>query len=81
MSVDSVLTRADVVKVGDHVRERRTGEVREVVEIARTLTERRFILDDGTVFDAMFLDNVHVARQPMSAAEVRSTNTERKEDQ
>ena len=59
-------TRADAVQVGDHVRERRTGEVRRVEVIDLTLTTRRFILDDGTYFEAVFLDTVHVTREPIT---------------
>lgn len=63
-NAETTPTRADGVKVGDHVRERRTGEIRRVVEVVRTLTERRFILDDGSTFDAMFLDTVFVTQEP-----------------
>lgn len=48
------------LRVGARVRERRTGEVREVVDISRTLTEFRVNLDDGTYFDAGLLDTAFV---------------------
>ena len=75
---ETMPTRADAVQVGDHVRERRTGEVRRVEAVAATLTTRRFFLDDDTCFDAMFLDTVHVTREPVSestaTAALKETN-------
>jgi hypothetical protein len=63
---DTTPTPAHAVKAGDHVRERRSGEVRKVVTVVRTLTQRRFLLDDGSAFDAMFLDTVHVTQKPVT---------------
>lgn len=61
-----VATPAHAVKVADRLRERRTGEVREVVMIARTLTEFRFYLDDKTSVDAGFLDTLLVTDSAVS---------------
>ncbi|MFE2772274.1 hypothetical protein [Microbacterium resistens] len=44
--------------------------------IASTLTERRFFLDDGTAFDAMFLDTVHVTHEPVTDRPNRSEDRE-----
>lgn len=63
-------TPVHAVKVGDHLMHRRTGEVRRVDAIARTLTERRLILDDGSYIDTMFLNMVAVTREPVSDVEV-----------
>lgn len=51
------------------MRERRTGEVRRVEQVLSTLTERRFILDDDSYFDAMILDTVHVTQEPVTDRE------------
>ncbi len=55
-------TPAHAVKCGDRVRERGTGEVREVVGLGGTITRRIFTLDDGTYLEAGVLDTMFVAR-------------------
>lgn len=68
------VTRADTatpvhaVREGDHIRERRTGEVRKVVAIAKTLTERRLFLDDETHIDSMIFNTMYVTTDEVSPA-------------
>lgn len=59
-------TPVHAVKEGNHLRERRTGEVREVVAIAATLTERRLFFDDHTYIDSMILNTVFVTEDPVT---------------
>lgn len=66
-------TPVHAVKEGDRLRLRRTGEVREVVAIARTLTERALMFDDGTYIEAMILDTVFVTTEPVSPLEGASS--------
>ncbi|MFF8817833.1 hypothetical protein ACF07D_07540 [Leucobacter sp. NPDC015123] len=66
-------TPAHAVKCGDRVRERGTGEVREVVGLGGTITRRIFTLDDGTYLEAGVLDTMFVTR-------AKATPTERNDD-
>jgi hypothetical protein len=54
------------------LRERRTGEVREVVGLGGTITRRIFTLDDGTYLEAGVLDTMFVTRADLSAAKAQS---------
>lgn len=57
---DKTETEAWQIKEGDVLVERRTGEERKVVAIARTLTEFSFLVDDGTWIDAEHFDRLLV---------------------
>lgn len=57
-------TPVHAAKVGDRIRERRTGEVRSVAQIARTLTEFRLYFDDDTYIEAGIFDTVMVVQEP-----------------
>ena len=56
-------TPVHAVRVGDRLKERRTGEVRTVTMIARTLTEFRIHFDDETYIEAGVFDPVLVVQE------------------
>jgi hypothetical protein len=64
--VETTPTQAHAVKVFDRVRNRRTGEVRQVVGLGGTLTRRIFTLDDGSYIEAGVLDTLHVTQEPIA---------------
>lgn len=65
----STPTPAHAVQAGDRVLLRQTGEVREVVEVAATLTERAIILDDGSWIGCMFLDTLFLTTDQVTESD------------
>lgn len=54
---------AHAVKVGDRLQERRTGEVRTVTMLARTLAEISIHFDDETYVEAGIFDTATVVQK------------------
>ena len=59
-------TPAHAIKVFDRIREKRTGEIRQVVGLGGTLTRRIFTLDDGTSMEAGVRDTLFVTQEAVT---------------
>lgn len=59
-------TQVHAVKIGDRLREPRTGEVRQVNALGGTITRRIIALDDGTYIEAGPFDTPHVTQEPIT---------------